>query len=95
VSEQPEAEQERGPDDDIDAVDSADGAGPAEDAGATDGADPRVAAAVARLDRLGDTPPAEHVEVYEDVHRVLQDALADAARGQEPAAPGQPVGPRQ
>ena len=41
--------------------------------------DPRIAAAVARLDGLTDTPPAEHVEVYEDVHRVLQDALADAA----------------
>jgi len=52
---------------------------------AADGADPRVAAAVARLDELGDTPPAEHVEVYEDVHRVLQDALADAARPQESA----------
>ena len=54
-----------------------------------DGADPRVAAAVARLDELGDAPPAEHVEVYEDVHRVLQDALADAARPQEPAGPRQ------
>ncbi len=42
--------------------------------------DPRVAAAVERLDTLGERPPAEHVEVYEDVHRVLQDALADAAR---------------
>jgi hypothetical protein len=52
--------------------------------------DPRVAAAVARLDELGDTPPAEHVEVYEDAHRVLQDALADAARSQEQAHPGAP-----
>ena len=41
--------------------------------------DPRIAAAVARLDGLTDTPPVEHIEVYEDVHRVLQDALADAA----------------
>ena len=41
--------------------------------------DPRIAAAVARLDGLTDTPLVEHVEVYEDVHRVLQDALADAA----------------
>jgi hypothetical protein len=56
-------------------------------------ADPRVVAAVARLDGLGDTPPAEHVEVYEDVHRVLQDALADAARGPEPARQGQPADP--
>ena len=45
----------------------------------TDVRDPRIAAAVARLDGLTDTPPVEHVEVYEDVHRVLQDALADAA----------------
>jgi hypothetical protein len=65
---------------------------PAPEAMPSDGADPRVAAAVARLDGLGDTPPAEHVEVYEDVHRVLQDALADAARpqeqpGHEPAEP--------
>jgi hypothetical protein len=46
---------------------------------AEDVRDPRIAAAVARLDGLTDTPPVEHVEVYEDVHRVLQDALADAA----------------
>jgi hypothetical protein len=38
-----------------------------------------VATAVARLDSLVDLPPAEHVDVYEDVHRVLQDALAEAA----------------
>lgn len=55
-----------------------------------DDADPRIAAAVARLDALGDSPPAEHVEVYEDVHRVLQDALADAARGGEQGQPGGP-----
>jgi hypothetical protein len=45
--------------------------------------DPRIAAAVARLDGLTDTPLVEHVEVYEDVHRVLQDALADAAVSSE------------
>jgi hypothetical protein len=45
------------------------------------GADPRIAAAVARLDGLEDQPPAEHVEVYEEVHGVLQESLADAARG--------------
>ena len=49
-------------------------------AGAGDGP---VAAAVSRLDTLGELPPAEHVEVYEDVHRVLQDALADAAEDRE------------
>ena len=42
------------------------------------GSDPRIAAAVARLDTLGDQPPVEHVEVYEEVHRVLQESLADA-----------------
>ena len=45
--------------------------------------DPRIAEAVARLDGLTDTPLVEHVEVYEDVHRVLQDALADAAVSSE------------
>ena len=46
-------------------------------------ADPRIAAAVARLDRLGDQPPAEHVEVYEEVHGVLQESLADATRDRD------------
>ena len=59
---------------------------------ATPGADPRIAVALSRLDDLGETPAAEHVEVYEDVHAVLQDALAEAARGSEQ---GQPGGPRQ
>ncbi len=45
------------------------------------GADPRVAAAVERLDTLGELPVAEHVEVYEDVHRVLQESLAEAQDG--------------
>ena len=52
--------------------------------------DPRIAAAVARLDGLTDTPPVEHVEVYEDVHRVLQDALADAALTSESGDQGEP-----
>lgn len=56
------------------------------------GGDPRIAAAVARLDALGERPPAEHVEVYEDVHRVLQDALADA---QADGRPGDPDDRRQ
>jgi hypothetical protein len=42
------------------------------------GADPRIAAAVARLDGLGNQPPVEHVAVYEEVHGVLQESLADA-----------------
>jgi len=40
--------------------------------------DPRVAAAVQRLEELGDSPPEEHVEVYEHVHQVLQETLDDA-----------------
>jgi hypothetical protein len=42
--------------------------------------DPRVAAAVRRLEGLGDSPPEEHVEVYEQVHQVLQETLDDAQR---------------
>jgi hypothetical protein len=55
--------------------------GPGDDGPGDEGpvGDGPVATAVARLDSLVDLPPAEHVEVYEDVHRVLQDALADAA----------------
>ena len=55
----------------------------------TEARDPRIAAAVARLDGLGDQPPAEHVEVYEEVHRVLQESLADATRSTD-SADGQP-----
>ena len=40
--------------------------------------DPRVAAAVARLEELGASLPEEHVEVYEQVHQVLQETLSDA-----------------
>ena len=40
--------------------------------------DPRVAAAVQRLEELGDSPPEQHVEVYEQVHQVLQETLSDA-----------------
>lgn len=39
--------------------------------------EPRVDAALERLGALGGEPPAGHVAVYEDVHRLLQDALAD------------------
>ncbi len=58
--------------------------------GVEDVRDPRIAAAVARLDGLTDTPLVEHVEVYEDVHRVLQDALADAAVSSESGDTGEP-----
>ena len=56
-----------------------------------DARDPRIAAAVARLDGLGDQPPVEHVEVYEEVHRVLQESLADANHSTD-RTDGQPGG---
>jgi len=39
--------------------------------------DERVDAAVERLAEVARLPPAEHVAIYEDVHRRLQDSLAD------------------
>jgi hypothetical protein len=44
-------------------------------------ADPRLAHVLTRLDELEGTEPAEHVAVYEAVHRTLQEVLADAADG--------------
>ena len=56
--------------------------------------DPRVDAALRRAAELAATSPTEHVEIYEDVHRRLQEVLADAS-GQPPAAateqPGEPA----
>lgn len=40
--------------------------------------DARVDAATARLGDLAELPTSDHVGVYDDVHRRLQDALADA-----------------
>jgi len=49
--------------------------------------DPRVDAALRRARELADTSPTEHVEIYEDVHRSLQEVLADASgQGEAPAA---------
>lgn len=39
--------------------------------------EPAVDAALSRLDHLDEAPVSEHVAVYDDVHRNLQDALAD------------------
>jgi hypothetical protein len=39
--------------------------------------EPAVDDALRRLDELADRPVAEHVGVYDDAHRQLQDALAD------------------
>ena len=43
----------------------------------TDSARVHVAAAVSLLARVGELPTAAHPDVYEDVHRCLQEALAD------------------
>ena len=45
------------------------------------GTPPAVEAALARLDALDGTPVAEHVEVFDEVHRLLQDALAALDEG--------------
>ena len=50
--------------------------------------DPRIAAAVGRLDSLAERPPAEHVDIYDEVHAVLQDALAEAQGDSRRAASG-------
>ena len=55
--------------------------------------DPRVDAAMQRAAELAGTSPTEHVEIYEDVHRSLQEVLADAS-GQPSTTeiPGEPAG---
>ncbi|HVA59147.1 MAG TPA: hypothetical protein VNG13_01255 [Mycobacteriales bacterium] len=39
--------------------------------------EPRIDAALERLGSVASAPLSEHVAIYEDVHRRLQDALAD------------------
>lgn len=70
------------------------------------GEDPRVAAALAELDRLDDAPLEEHVAVLSEAHRRLHALLAEPApepptratepptRAPEPPvpAPGPPAG---
>jgi hypothetical protein len=51
-------------------------------------ADSRVDEALQRGADLATTPPAEHVEIYEDVHQVLQAVLADAAASETPSLNG-------
>jgi hypothetical protein len=43
--------------------------------------DPRVDAALARLDGVTDLPGTEQVATYEAVHRTLQDTLATIDEG--------------
>lgn len=57
-------------------------------------ADPRVEAAVRRLDELAERPLTEHVEVYESVHRNLHESLAEAAEDAQPVPPTEPGLPR-
>jgi hypothetical protein len=52
--------------------------------------DPRVDAALRRAGELAATSPTEHVEIYEDVHRSLQEVLADASGQREASAPAPP-----
>jgi hypothetical protein len=49
--------------------------GPSQPAAAT--GDPRIDAALAPLDALDDTPVDDHPPAIEDVHRALQDILAE------------------
>jgi hypothetical protein len=48
--------------------------------------EPRVDAALARLDELEGLPVTEHRAVFEDVHRRLRDVLGELDAGQVPAA---------
>ncbi|HEX2316881.1 MAG TPA: hypothetical protein VHJ17_24255 [Thermomonospora sp.] len=50
--------------------------------------DERVDAVLGRLRELGGVPVAGHVEIFEDVHRRLQDVLTSV--DQEAAVPRQP-----
>ena len=43
----------------------------------TDSAHAQVAAAASLLSQVGQLPTAAHPDVYDDVHRCLQEALAD------------------
>jgi hypothetical protein len=62
-----------------------------------DGADPRVADAVRRLQGLPGRPTEEHVEVYEDVHRTLHEVLSEAEDADGPDQDGDagPGGPQR
>jgi hypothetical protein len=54
--------------------------------------DERVDAALSRFDELATAPVADHVEIFEDVHRRLQDVLAAVDHDEQPAtaAPEEP-----
>jgi hypothetical protein len=46
--------------------------------------EPRVDAALARLDELEELPVTEHRAVFEDVHQRLRDVLGELDAGQSP-----------
>ena len=50
--------------------------------------EPRVDAALAKLDDLAGMPVTEHRAVFEDVHRRLRDVLGELDAGQRPDAEG-------
>jgi hypothetical protein len=50
--------------------------------------EPRVDAALAKLDDLPGLPVTEHRAVFEDVHRRLRDVLGELDAGQRPDAEG-------
>lgn len=43
--------------------------------------EPRVDAALARLDELAGLPVTEHTKVFDDVHRRLEDVLGELGTG--------------
>jgi hypothetical protein len=101
MTEQPEADPPVERVGEVDEADAVERVGEVDEADAADAADavhdqpvefvpqsgdPRVQAALQRLGELADTAPPEHVEIYEDVHRTLQEVLAEA--GRQDGAPG-------
>lgn len=43
--------------------------------------DEAIERAVTRVEELGDSPIAHHVEAFEEAHRILQEHLTEAADG--------------
>jgi hypothetical protein len=71
-----ESEAETG-DDPREAVSAGAGVGRQEVPAAPATGESAVDDALAQLSQIGESPTADHVEIYDDVHRRLTDALAD------------------